>query len=115
MLHGNQIRLGLGRRKGDPIKRFWSKVDKTGSCWVWTATTHEEGYGKFFVDGKHWQAHRYSMHISKGLDPNKPLVCHTCDNPPCVNPNHLYNGTVKDNKRDEVERNTTNKYWKRNR
>ena len=86
----------IGRPPVDPKIRFWSKVDKTGSCWVWTARCDKDGYGQF--DGK--QAHRtiYSWEI--GEIPVGLLVCHSCDNPPCVNPSHLWLGTAKDNAQD---------------
>ena len=103
--HGKYLNNpNMGRKAGDPIKRFWSKVDKTDSCWLWTANTDNDGYGLFGFEKRQWRAHRFSMHISKGLDTNLPIVCHTCDNPACVNPDHLYNGTVKDNMQDKVKR-----------
>jgi hypothetical protein len=63
-----------------------------------------DGYGLFQLDGRQWRANRYSMHITKGLDNDLPVVCHTCDVPACVNPEHLYNGTRKSNMEDKMRR-----------
>ena len=81
------------------IERFLAKVDKTDSCWIWTAAKSKRGYG-WFRDGALHQAHRYSFKLFKGDIPNGLLVCHACDVPSCVNPNHLWLGTAKDNTAD---------------
>ena len=102
----------LGRPKTDPIKRFWSKVQKTNDCWLWTCTTDLDGYGLFGVDGKQWRAHRFCKLITDGLDSSKPVVMHTCDNPRCVNPEHLVNGTIKENNLDKKsKRRDTKEFW----
>ena len=84
----------------DVEERFWSKVNKTDSCWEWTCSTDRGGYGLFGVNYKQWRAHRFAKHITHGLDDDKPIVMHTCDNPKCVNPDHLVNGTNKENMED---------------
>ena len=98
----------VGRPKTDPIKRFWSKVDKTDDCWLWTCMLDRDGYGLFGTwdnnRGKQWRAHRYAKLITDGLDPAKPVVMHTCDNPRCVNPDHLVNGTVQENNLDKQKK-----------
>lgn len=90
--------------KKDSIKRFWDSVDVRGrdECWLWKAGTNNTGYGSFRYGGKADGAHRISYLLAHGVMPN---VCrHTCDNPSCVNPSHLLDGTQKDNMRDYVER-----------
>ena len=94
------------------MERFMSKVTKTDDCWIWTAVTDKDGYGLFGYrgDGKkrQWRAHRWIMHQTKGLDDAKPIVMHTCDNPSCVNPDHLVNGTTYDNVQDMIEKGRSN-------
>lgn len=94
----------MGRKKSDPEIRFLSKVLKTDSCWIWTGNTDSDGYGLFQLDGKQWRAHRFSQFIYNGLDSARPIVMHTCDNPACVNPSHLVNGTVFENNLDKQKK-----------
>ena len=103
----------IGRPRIDPIKRFWSKVDKTDTCWLWTCSLDRDGYGLFGVDYKQWRAHRFAKHITDGLDKDNPVVMHTCDNPTCVNPNHLVNGTTRLNNKDRDRKSRNNKGKKR--
>src|SRR5688572_10264945 len=65
-------------------------------CWLWIGSTHKNGYGLF----KQTFAHRYSYVLYKGEIENKLFVCHSCDTPLCVNPNHLFLGSQTDNLRD---------------
>ena len=93
------------------IARFWAKVDKNGpihphnsllgNCWLWTAGKIKNGYGHFGLLHKNLKAHRVAYVIARGQIPNeKPLICHSCDNPSCVNPDHLFPGTYLDNNLD---------------
>lgn len=85
----------------DEISRFWEKVDKTESCWNWTAGVTHNGYGRFKVRGKTRRAHRISLFIATGTYPTDEIcVCHKCDNPRCVKPEHLFLGTTSDNLKD---------------
>lgn len=85
----------------DPSKRFWSKVNKTDSCWLWTASTHKFGYGAFNVRGKVYTGHAYSWYLAHNSFPSKgQVIMHTCDNPTCVNPQHLQIATQKENVED---------------
>ena len=86
--------------KKNRIEIFWSNVDKTGSCWNWMGYKNAQGYGSFrWIGGR--RAHRCSYYIETGVITNK-LVCHRCDNPSCVRPDHLFIGTYKDNSNDMV-------------
>jgi len=82
------------------MKRFFEKINKTEKCWNWIAGKDKDGYGKIKIDGKMVQAHRASWVIHNGDIPNGMCVLHRCDNPSCVNPEHLFIGTRLDNARD---------------
>lgn len=96
---------GKGRPKEDPIKRFWKKVDKGPSCWVWIAARYKDGYGQFWFRGRMTRAHiaSYQMHV--GEIPDGLWVLHKCDNPWCVRPDHLFLGTPSDNMKDMHRKN----------
>lgn len=87
-------------------ERFWAKVDKSGgaqACWLWTSARYPKGYGIIRFDGKVRKAHRVSFFLHHGHWP-EPCCCHRCDNPPCVNPAHLWEGSNADNTRDRDEK-----------
>lgn len=89
---------------GKDIKRFESKFVKSSGCWYWLAGKGTEGYGRFKIHRKTLQASRVAYSIYIGPIPVGLLVCHKCDNPGCVCPDHLFLGTHDDNMRDMAEK-----------
>lgn len=86
-------------------ERFWAKVEKSEACWNWKASKSKKGYGNFVHKSfPTILAHRISWILSNGAIPAMLDVCHHCDNPSCVRPDHLFIGTRSDNMQDCVNK-----------
>lgn len=92
-------------KKKTAVDRFWQKVKKGRGCWEWTGSrATNNGYGRHPIGSGHVIAHRFSWELHFGEIPKGKEVCHSCDNPGCVRPEHLYLGTHADNMQDMVKR-----------
>ncbi len=101
--------LNIEGRSRTGLQRFWDKVSLTSkeSCWIWTGAKTRQGYGSFVVRSRPFEtmlAHRVSWELHNGPIPGGMQVLHTCDNPPCINPAHLYLGNNDDNVADRMEK-----------
>ena len=101
----------MARPLTSPEERFVAFVDETSNCWEWTGCRllrpdGSRAYGRFKLSDKTVYAHRWLWEYCFGSIPNGKELCHTCDNPPCVRPAHLYIGTAKSNSDDKFERNS---------
>lgn len=91
----------------EQLERFWSYVDRSDDvdrCWIWRGNVGSSGYGRFGINCGRYLAHRVSYMIFNGHFPDEMFICHTCDNPLCVNPSHLFLGTNQDNIADMVRK-----------
>jgi len=85
---------------------FWQQiiVDERTNCWVWQLALVTQGYGQVSIKHKSYRAHRIAYELFYKESTQGKLVCHICDNPPCINPEHLFLGTAKENTQDMVKK-----------
>jgi hypothetical protein len=83
----------------EQVSTFWSLVDirEAIQCWNWMGNRFRNGYGSFTIHRNRFKTHRIAYFLKTGEDPERSLVCHACDNPPCCNPAHLWSGSCLDN------------------
>jgi hypothetical protein len=93
------------------IDRFYKFIDvkEKDECWEWQGYRDKDGYGYFSIGGKPILAHRFMWEMEYDEIQEGIIICHTCDNPPCVNPNHLWEGNRKSNLEDMVEKGRSNR------
>jgi DNA-binding XRE family transcriptional regulator len=108
VVDGSHLRRGTSTycscrpRRQLPFDRFNARhmPEPNSGCWIWLGAVSHHGYGKINVDGRTLRAHRYSWELANGPIPDGMCVLHQCDNPLCVNPDHLFLGTSQDNMDD---------------
>jgi hypothetical protein len=90
----------------DCLTAFQFKFKQLGEneCWIWLESTYQSGYGRVFINSKNYRAHRVAFFLHNGLIDNNLDVCHSCDNPICVNPHHLWQGNSLDNNQDAIKK-----------
>ena len=94
------------------LANFWMHVEKTDYCWIWTGSKNKDGYGAFKISNKSAAAHRLSYEMFNGKINESMCIMHVCDNPSCVNPFHLQEGTHMKNMQDMVLKNRNSKFGK---
>lgn len=97
-------KVGQRRPRLNPADVFYDRLVKNQGCWEWIGDKESKGYGRIGYNNKQHKAHRVSWMLHNGPIPKDLCVLHKCDNPSCVNPNHLFLGTYQDNNKDRAEK-----------
>jgi hypothetical protein len=105
--NGHPLAGGIDRPRVEPTTRFWSKVEKTDTCWVWAGTMNDSGYGLFPFEGKNERAHRFAWALLVGEIEDGKQIDHRCRNRACVRPEHLRVVTNKQNQ-EHISKRSTN-------
>lgn len=86
------------------IEQFWNQVEKSSDCWNWKGKLNNCHYGTFYINKQFLLTHRLAFALTNRDVKIGECVCHHCDNPGCVNPDHLWIGTIADNAKDREEK-----------
>ena len=114
LVYESDLKRGLGKycslqcrdTQATPQEKFFKQISNEthiNNCWEWIGNKDKDGYGRLSLN-KIIRAHRYSWELYFGKIPGDLIICHRCDNPPCVNPDHLFIGTHLDNARDREKK-----------
>lgn len=109
MTKSRGLRRSFKDRGATMEEKFLNRTLKTDGCWIWQGNRDRNGYGLFTHKGVYFCdfAHRVSYTIHVGPIQEGLVICHRCDNPPCVNPDHLFQGTQRDNQEDAQKKERT--------
>lgn len=117
MISGETILIlkSCGKVLHKHLIKFMNRIEPTkdksaNECWHWIGLKSKYGYGKMCINSKNLTAHRFMYEMINGDIPSNMFICHKCDNPACVNPNHLFLGNVRDNTVDMVQKNRAPNY-----
>jgi hypothetical protein len=94
----------MAKSRQNPREIILLRSDKTEKCWFWTGLKTWDGYGVMGIGRRQYRAHRISYEVFHGIQADGFSVCHRCDNPICVNPDHLFLGSPKDNTQDMIQK-----------